>query len=453
MRCEVKRLHNSWSFYDWANSAYNLVITSTIFPVYYIAVTSDNNPDSLDYTRFFGLEVINSVLLNYSLAAAYLVIALLSPILSSIADVQGSKKQFLKFFCYLGSLACCGLFFFTPGRTELGILLSMTAALGYCGSLVFYNAYLPEIATPDQRNHLSARGYAFGYVGSVLLQLVCFALLFAGFSDDSLAPRLSFLLVGLWWMGFAQITFRHMPGSRGQRRVPDRSVLWQGFRELRNVYAAMSAMPVLKRFLWAFFFYSMGLQTVMLAAAEFGSKEVYKVVDGRRVPLEATDLIITILLIQLVAIGGAFLLSGMARRLGNLRVLRITVLIWVAICACAYFTHNQYQFYALAAAVGLVMGGIQSLSRATYARLMPETADTTSFFSFYDVSEKVAIVIGMFSFALLEHLTGSMRNSIILLTVFFLFGFVWLTLAMKRQDRDKMIAKGDPHTSPETASA
>lgn len=427
-----KRLHNSWSFYDWANSAYNLVITSTIFPVYYIAVTSDNNPETLDYARFFGLEFINSALLNYSLAAAYLIIALLSPILSSIADVQGNKKQFLKFFCYLGGLACCGLFFFTPGRTELGILLSMTAALGYCGSLVFYNAYLPEIATPDQRNQLSARGYAFGYVGSVLLQLVCFALLFVGFADDSLAARLSFLLVGLWWMGFAQITFRNMPDSRGQRRVKDRSVLWQGFRELRKVYSMLADMPVLKRFLTAFFFYSMGLQTVMLAAAEFGSKEVYKLVDGERVPLEAADLILTILLIQLVAIGGAYLLSGMARRLGNLRVLRITVLIWIAICCCAYFTHTQYQFYALAAAVGLVMGGIQSLSRATYAKLMPETADTTSFFSFYDVSEKVAIVIGMFSFALLEDLTGSMRNSIILLTLFFVVGLVFLALAGKK---------------------
>lgn len=431
-------MHRAWSMYDWANSAYNLVITSTIFPAYYIAVTTKASGAEQDYVSFFGWKVINSSLLNYALALAYLIIAFLSPILSSIADYNGNKKMFMKLFCYLGSAACCGLFFFQEGRVELGIMLSIVAAVGYCGSLVFYNAYLPEIAAPEDQDRVSAQGFSYGYIGSVLLQVICLVFVFA-MPDSTLPARISFLLVGLWWMGFSQITFRALPDNAPVEKNREHSVLVNGFKELKKVWQQIKQMPVLKTYLAAFFLYSMGVQTVMLAAAEFGKKEIYKMENGVKVPMDTPDLIITILLIQIVAIGGAMLMARLSNRFGNLKVLLFTVLMWIGICIAAYFTYNSIQFYLLAVAVGLVMGGIQSISRSTYSKLMPETHDTTSFFSFYDVTEKIAIVIGMFSFGLIEHITGNMRNSIFALTIFFAGGFIFLLIAQSRARNVKMV--------------
>jgi UMF1 family MFS transporter len=427
-------VHRAWSMYDWANSAYNLVITSTIFPAYYIAITSSNEVGTLDYVDFFGWKVINSALLNYALAFAYLVIAFLSPILSAVADVRGTKKRFMQLFCYLGAAACCGLFFFRASNIELGIMLSVVAAIGYCGSLVFYNAYLPEIAPESQQDKLSAQGFAYGYIGSVLLQAICLIFVFR-MPEGDLAPRISFLLVGLWWLGFSQITFRKLPLGQPSVSAASGNVFSHGFRELRKVWAQIQQMPLLKTYLAAFFFYSMGVQTVMLAAAEFGKKEIYKVEDGKKVPMDTSDLIVTILLIQIVAIGGAMLMARLSRVIGNIGVLIATVLVWIAICATAYFTHTATQFYLLAVLVGLVMGGIQSLSRSTYSKLMPETRDTASFFSFYDVTEKMAIVIGMFSFGFIEHMTGNMRNAIFALAGFFLLGLIFLFRTQTKQNR------------------
>lgn len=428
----AKKLHRAWSMYDWANSAYNLVITSTIFPAYYIAITTATEGKEQDYVSFFGWRVINSSLLNYGLALAYLIIAILSPILSSVADYKGNKKRFMQLFCYLGAAACCGLFFFEKGRVELGILLSIVAAIGYCGSLVFYNAYLPEIAAPEDQDRVSAQGFSYGYIGSVLLQIICLVFVFT-LSDGALSARISFLLVGLWWFGFSQITFRTLPNRPGSEKRPERNLLSNGFHELKKVGQQIKHMPLLKTFLAAFFFYSMGVQTVMLAAAEFGKKEIYKMKDGVKVPMETSDLIVTILLIQLVAIAGAMLMARISKMIGNIKVLMLTVLLWIAICIIAYYTRTAMQFYLVAVLVGLVMGGIQSISRSTYSKLMPETKDTASFFSFYDVTEKIAIVIGMFSFGFIEHITGNMRNSIFALTIFFLFGFIFLLAANSRR--------------------
>jgi UMF1 family MFS transporter len=354
--------------------------------------------------------------------------------LSAVADVRGTKKRFMQLFCYLGAAACCGLFFFRASNIELGIMLSVVAAIGYCGSLVFYNAYLPEIAPESQQDKLSAQGFAYGYIGSVLLQAICLIFVFR-MPEGDLAPRISFLLVGLWWLGFSQITFRKLPLGQPSVSAASGNVFSHGFRELRKVWAQIKQMPLLKTYLAAFFFYSMGVQTVMLAAAEFGKKEIYKVENGKKVPMDTSDLIVTILLIQIVAIGGAMLMARLSRVIGNIGVLIATVLVWIAICATAYFTHTATQFYLLAVLVGLVMGGIQSLSRSTYSKLMPETRDTASFFSFYDVTEKMAIVIGMFSFGFIEHMTGNMRNAIFALAGFFLLGLIFLFRTQTKQNR------------------
>ena len=428
----------AWSMYDWANSAYNLVITATIFPIYFIAVTSDGNDSTVDSISFFGWNAVNSSMLNYAMAFAYMVVAIITPILSSIADYRGTKKRFMKIFTYMGGAACCGLFFFNSGRIELGLILAIIAAIGYSGGIVFYNAYPPEIAEEKKHDALSARGYAYGYVGSVILQLICIAFVQARFEDTTFAARLSFLMVGLWWIGFAQIPFHVLPGGQPIKGDPGHSILYHGFHELKSVYRQLRNLPVLKIYLIAFFFYSMGVQTVMLAAAEFAVKEIKKEVDGVWVNLGQTELITIILIIQLVAIAGAMLMASLSKMIGNIKVLVLTVMLWIVICGAAYLTHTANQFYVLAAVVGLVMGGIQSMSRSTYSKIMPQTKDTASFFSFYNVAEKVAMSLGLFTFGLIEHITGNMRNSIFALAVFFVIGLAFLMVTEKNRRKESV---------------
>lgn len=429
MQTASKKVINSWAMYDWANSAYNLVITTTIFPAYYDAITTikDASGKIISHEVYFlGRTFQSASLYNYAIAFAYLIIALISPVLSSIADTRGNKKAFMQFFCYLGSLACCMLFWFDKGTLALGITGCILGAVGYCGSLVFYNSYLPEIAAEQDQDKVSAKGFAYGYVGSVILQLICFVFVLLtpfGMTVAS-ASQLSFLLTGIWWFGFSQITFANLPKGNAVKEFASNNIITNGFKELAKVWNQAKEMPLLKRFLISFFLYSMGVQTVMLAATLFASQEIH---------LEESKLIISLLLIQVVAIAGAYIMAKLSDKYGNIKVLMFTVIIWIGVCVAAYFTVTEMQFYILATVVGLVMGGIQSLSRSTYSKIMPPTKDTASFFSFYDVTEKVAIVIGMLSFGLIHELTGSMRNAIIALVVFFFLGLIFLFATLKKQ--------------------
>ncbi|GAC1590039.1 MAG: MFS transporter [Chitinophagaceae bacterium] len=420
MQTASKKVINGWAMYDWANSVYNLVITTTFFPAYYAVVTSLKNfPGGI---HFLGRTYINTELKDYVMAAGFLVIAFLSPILSSIADYKGNKKNFMRFFCYMGAVACSLLSFFDKDNVYLGLFCLMFAGIGFYGSQVFYNSYLPEIAEEKDMDRVSARGYAFGYTGSVLMQLIGFA--FVLLIPGSATPlKITFLLVGVWWVGFAQITFSVLPISSKNERESKTHVLSNGFIELKKVWDQLVHLPVLKRFLPAFFFYSMGVQTVMLVAIDFGIKEL---------KLEDTKLIITAVIIQLVAIIGAIGMSKLSNRIGNVKVLILTVLLWMGICLSGYFMKTEMQFYILASLVGLVMGGIQSMSRSSYSKFMPETKDTASFFSFYDVTEKLAIVIGLISFGVIEGITHSMRTSLLVLTGFFTIGLLFLLLTAQK---------------------
>ena len=478
-----KKVINGWAMYDWANSVYNLVITTTFFPLYFTGAT--HHFFKSDHIPFLGHTFVNSSLYSYSMAAAYLIIALFYPILTSIADTRGNKKNFMRFFCYMGALGCSVLYFFDGSNLGLGIVCFILASMGYVGSVVFYNSYLPEIAVPEDQDRVSAKGYAYGYIGSVILQLIGFALVLTLQNRDPfLGPRITFLLVGIWWAGFAQMTFAVLPKT--VRPEPKKTnVLTAGFAEVRKVYREVKKMAVLKRYLRGFFFYSMGVQTVMAAATLFGSKLL---------KLDDTKLIITVVLIQLVAIVGAIWMSKLSARFGNIRVLMGVVVIWILLCVSAWLTAGQaehlklfhdkidelqqqkesllshrdqmnaadfdakdagveaelsrwkhdlaphqepieYSFYALALGVGLVMGGIQSLSRSTYSKLMPETKDTASYFSYYDLTEKFAIVIGMFSFGFIDDMTGSMKNAVLFLIFFFVIGLLWLYSAQLKQKK------------------
>lgn len=424
MQTASKKVINSWAMYDWANSVYSLVITSTIFPAFYEAVTSDGNEATLiDKVKIGSFEFVNTALYNYALAIAFIIVALMSPILSSIADYRGNKKQFLQFFCTMGSLACCSLYFFDADHINTGLVSVIIACIGFWGSLVFYNSYLPEIAAPEDRDRVSAKGFTMGYIGSVLLQIICFVFVLKpelfGITVGK-ASQISFLLAGIWWFGFGQWSIAKLPaGLRVVKAGQEDNVLIGGYKELHKVWKQLKHLPILDNFLGSFFFYNMGVQTVMLAATLYGKSELN---------IPTTNLIIAILIIQLVAIPGALLMGKMASSFGNFKTLMIAVTVWILICIIGYYVprNGVTEFYCLATLVGFVMGGIQSVSRSTYAKLMPPTHDTASFFSFYDVTEKIAIVIGMFSFGFIIELTGSQKNAVLGLCVFFIIGLILL---------------------------
>ncbi len=425
-----KKIITAWTFYDWANSVYNLVITATILPIYYKAVTVTKDVDGKeisDIVTFLGMQFKNTTLYDYSLAFANLVVAAIIPLLSGIADYGGSKKRFMQFFCYLGAISCSLLYFFTREHLGLGIVLVVLACIGFWGSLVFYNAFLPEIAEPKDQDKVSARGFAMGYVGSSILLIFNLMMVqkpdWFGITDTGMATRISFLTVGIWWVGFAQIPFHYLP-SPTQTIKSKENYFFKGYQELQKVWRDLKHNVILKRFLLAFFVYNMGVQTVMLVATLFGASEI---------KMETSQLITTILIIQFVALFGAYLFSFVSKKIGNINTLMVAVCIWIGACVGTYFfCYTPTDFFVVAGFVGLVMGGIQSLSRSTYSKMLPETEDHASYFSFYDVTEKVCIVLGMATFGIINELSTSMRKPIIMLIVFFVVGLLLLLRIPKK---------------------
>lgn len=419
-----KKLLNAWAFYDWANSVYSLTIASAVFPIFWGALTIVRNTEGdivSDTVRFLGIDFNNDSLISYVTALAFLVVSILSPLLSGIADYVGNKKNFLKFFCYLGAFSCIGLYWFSLENLAFGLLCYFFGLIGFWASLVFYNSYLPDIAFPEQQDAISAKGYSLGYIGSVLLLIINLVMILKydwfGFKDEGMPTRLSFIMVGIWWIGFSQYTYYYLPKGN-KKETLTKAVVFNGFKELKMIWVALQKNLKLRRYLSAFFVYSMAVQTIMLIATYFGIEEL----DWGKQDA-TTGLIISILLIQLVAVLGAFLTSKASSKYGNIKTLIVINFVWIGICVYAYTVTTPEQFYATAAVVGLVMGGIQSLSRSTYSKLLPENAvDTASYFSFYDVSEKIGIVIGMFSYGIVAQLTGSVRYSILFFIIFFIIG-------------------------------
>lgn len=420
MKLNDKKTLRAWYVFDWANSVYSLVITSTIFPIYYNSVTTVNGSDIVN---FFGYEIVNSVLYSYALSFSFLIIAALLPLLTGIADFSGRKKMFMKIFTWTGGLACMALFMFEGHNIEFGIFCTIVASISYSGSLVFYNSFLPEIASFDRYDSVSARGFSYGYFGSVLLLILNLAMIqhpeWFGISSPAFATKYSFLMVGIWWIGFAQYSFYYLPDNPIKTK-PSRGYLLNGYREIQKVWHTLKKLPTLKTFLWSFFFYNTGVQTIMYLAALFADKEL---------KMEGGELIMTVLIIQIVAILGSYLFARLSDVKGNRYSLIFMVVIWLFICLGAYLVTDKYEFFVLAAVVGMVMGGIQALSRATYSKLIPaNTKDHASYFSFYDVTYNVSIVVGTFSYGLIESLTGSMRNSALALGLFFFVGLGLLLL-------------------------
>lgn len=429
-----KKIINAWAFYDWANSVYPLVISSAIFPIYYASLFSEDN-----FISFFQFEVKNTAMISFVTAAAFFIVALMSPLLTGIADYIGNKKRFMKIFVYLGAFSCIGLYFFELKTIYLGLFIHFLGLIGYSSSIVFYNSYLPDIAFPDQQDRVSARGFSIGYVGSVILLLSNLAMImypdFFGIEGNKVeasikAMRYSFISAGIWWILFSQYSFYFLP--KGNREVKvTKDIFWNGYKELKSVWKLLEDNIALKRFLPAFYIYSMALQTVLLVAVYFGEEEILWGSSSEK----TMGLIVSILLIQIVGILGAFLTAIASERFGNIRALIVVNSIWATLCCYAYYIETPMQFYFVAGSVGLVMGGLQALSRSTYSKLIPITEDTASFFSFYDVTEKIAIIVGMSLFGVIDQITGSMRNAILFFMTFFIIGAVMLLRVPRKKLR------------------
>ncbi|WP_422350729.1 MFS transporter [Flagellimonas sp.] len=432
-----KKLLNAWAFYDWANSVYSLVISSAIFPIFYGALF---RVAEIEKVTIFGGEIARAPLISYVTSLAFVFIAIVTPLVSGIADYLGNKRIFLKFFCYLGAASCIGLYWFSLENIYFGLVCYFFGLVGFWVSFAINNSYLPDIAFPEQQDGVSAKGFSLGYVGSVILLVFNLAMVMQpavfGITDgggevaEIKAMKYSFISVGVWWILFSQYTFYHLP--KGYKREGERTnIVLNGFRELKSVWKQLGGETRLKRYLGAFFVYSMAVQTIMLIATYFGEEEIAWGTDSER----TTGLIISILVIQIVAIAGATLTAYASKLYGNVRTLIVINVIWILLCVYAYFLQTPMDFYIAAGLVGVVMGGIQALSRSTYSKFLPETTDTTSFFSFYDVAEKIGIVIGTFLYGAVAQLTGSMRNSTIFLGLFFLIGVFLLLRVNKEKER------------------
>ena len=421
-----KKIINAWTFYDWANSVYPLVVTTAIFPTFYQAVTTQELADgsTSDLISFFGYILPSSAVYSYVVGASFLIVSILSPILGGLADYWGNKKFFLRLFCYIGAISCGSISFFDPAHIELSMISVFMASIGFWGSLVYYNAYLPEIADPIDHDKISARGFSLGYFGSSML-LITILVLIMGFGMNA---RWAFVLVMIWWIGFAQYTLDVLPHNSKPKEAGKISI-WKGLQEIKKVWDQIQDIEVIKRYLAAFFVYSMGVQTVLLMAVLFAAEEI----DWGDDTKGKTGLIISVLIIQFIAIVGAGVFSRLSKKIGNINVLKIAVFIWFFVCAWAYTITTPVDFYITAASVGFVMGGVQALSRSTYSKMLPETTDHASFFSFYDVLEKIGIFIGMFSFGWVVQVSGSMRNSIFALGAFFIVGFILLFFVPKHK--------------------
>lgn len=437
-----KKIIRSWCWFDWANSVYPLVITTAVFPLYYESVVGEVDPACVQETcqkfvTLFGHKFINTELYAYCISFSFLLVAMMSPVLSGLADYAGKKKFFMQVFSTIGAISSAALFFFTgPENLSFGLACSVMASIGFAGSLVFYNAFLPEIAHEKDLDKISARGFTMGYIGSSILLIVCLVLIMMPEkfgTTTGMATRISFLLAGIWWFSFAFVTWRHLPHNIHNKNPKGEKILSKGWVELVKVFKTLMQKRELKLrlFLLAFFFYSMGYMTVIYLATPFGQKEL---------GMGSTELITCIMLIQFVAIGGSYFFAWLAGKIGNIQSIMLIVLAWVGICIACFFVQDATQFYFVAIAVGCVMGGIQSLSRSTYAKLLPKTEDHASFYSFYDITEKVAITVGSYGFGMVEMMTGSMRGSALFLAVFFALGLIVLLFASRVATRPTAIA-------------
>ncbi|PXY22468.1 MFS transporter [Prauserella muralis] len=444
-----KREQRGWYFYDWANSTFYTSVITVFGALYMSSVAADaakadvarNGPNACVDAggaddnlvncdiSLFGLAFPAGSLWGYLLAAATVIQVLVLPITGAIADRSQYKKRILGMFAFLGAAASALLFFVAEGRWELGLVLYVIGNIGYGASIVTYYSFLPDIATPDERDEVSARGWAFGYLGggvALAVQLAFYLSRDAFGVSESTAVRICYLSSGIWWALFTLIPLRrlheHQRPHGGERGL---SVVTAGFAELRATVRAAKAFPLTLAFLGAYLVFTDGISTVVSVSAQYGKEE-----------LRFSDevLIATILVIQFVAYLGGMAHGLIARRFGAKKTILGSLVVWIVVITAAFFIEEraQFQFYAVAAGIGLVLGGTNALSRSLYSQMIPPGKEA-QYYSLYEIGERGTSWLGPLLFAGVGHATGSFRYAIIALIVFFVLGFIFVALVPVRR--------------------
>jgi len=405
-----------WCMYDWANSAFATVILSAVLPVYFVSLV----PEEGARISFLGFNHIfrASSLWGYAVSCSMLIVAITSPYLGSRADRLSIHRRFLFAYCLFGVLATSFLFFATPGRYLLAAFLFICANIGFAGSNVFYNAFLPKLAANHELDRLSSRGFAYGYIGGGIALLLVFGMIqgysFLGFADKGAASRAGFLLTGLWWFLFAVPTYLYV-------RIPASPIMvnsrHRGIRGYFRIFAEIKKHPSLLLFLIAFLFYNDGIQTIIVVAAIFAREEL---------GLSQVTILSCFLMIQFVAMPGTLLFGRLAEVSGAKRSLYLALFLFILVTIYAYFMNKAWEFWLLGFVIAIILGGSQAVSRSLFSSLIPE-GKHAEFFGFYAISAKFASIFGPLLFALIIDITGSARLSILALTFFFVTGMLVLT--------------------------
>jgi MFS transporter, UMF1 family len=445
-----RREQRGWVFYDWANSVFPTSVTTVFGALYLTAVaaeaakadtaTNGSNPCPADaegntnklvncQIDAFGWHFQAGSLWGYLLAVATVVQVLIVPLMGAIADRTQNKKRMLASFAFGGATATALMALVSGDDWQLGVILFILGNIGFGTSVVIYYAFIPEIATADERDALSTRGWAFGYLGSgcaLALQVVVFSFHESLGLTEGNTAQIAFLTSGLWWAGFTLIPLRRLRNHQrphGDEHGP--GVVRGGFKELRSTIKLARAYPLTLAFLGTYLIYTDGISTVANVSAQYGKEELH---------FDTTVLTTTILIVQFVAFLGGVLHGIVARRIGAKRTIMVSLSVWVVVIAFAYFVQagQMFQFFALAAGIGLVLGGTNALSRSLFSQMVPAGKEA-QYFSIYEMGERATSWMGPILFAVVAGATGSYRPAIISLVVFFLVGLVLMFFVPARR--------------------
>ena len=406
---ENRREIVSWMFYDWANSAFATVMMAAILPVYYSQVAASSLSANIA-SSYWG----------YTNTIAMIIIAFLSPILGAISDMKHIKLNFMKFFVFLGVMSSALLYFVKSGHWFLASVLYIIGRIGFSGGNLFYDSFLPHIAKEDKVDKISTLGYAWGYLGGGLLLAINLSMIMNptifGIEDPQLAPRISFISVGLWWAIFSIPIFKYVSEPQLKYKlVEKKNVILIGFRRVKQTLKEIRSFRQVFLFLLAFWFYNDGIGTIMVMAVIFGSE----------IGIGQEHLIGAILTVQFLGIPFTILFGKLAQKITAKRAIYLGLIVYTLIAIGGYFMTSALHFWLLAIGVGMVQGGTQALSRSLFSQMTPKSK-SAEFFGFFDISQKFSGIVGPAIFGLIAYLAGSSRPSIFALIVFFIGGMFLL---------------------------
>jgi MFS transporter, UMF1 family len=422
-----KGVRRSWYLYDWANSAFSTTVIS-LFIGPYLTSIAENSADAAGMISLWGFEMRPGSLYPYAISFSVFMQVFLLPIVGGIADRIKSRNGLLAVFAYIGSISTICLYFVKDGRFALGAFLLIVANISFGAALVVANSYIQDLASPDKRDAVSSRGWAAGYAGGGLLLLLNL-ILYAGYESFGVtqaeAVRISLMSAGIWWALFTIITVRGLRTLNRPVGAVGSEALTVGFKELKTTIKDVRKYPETLKFLIAYLFYNDGIQTVIAISGTYAILEL---------KLTEISLVIAILIVQVTALIGALLLAKLSDKIGAKKVILLTLLIWTLMVVITYAlpAGQQNPYLAIAAGIGFVLGGSQALSRSLYSQVIPRSREA-QYFSFYEISERGTSWLGTLAFGIAFGLTGSYRQSVLLIIAFFVIGGLLLLRVNIRQ--------------------